>query len=467
MKADISRILKDKHNITTENGKLAIHLSGEYENLENIAKNTYETEVLIFKQAIALGWDCPRAQVLVLFRDWKSLTFSIQTVGRIMRMPEPDKPHYENESLNHGYVYTNLSDIAIREDIAKDYVTIYSSRRIDDYEPIELVSVHRKRQREKTRLSPLFIRLFLEEAKKYDLEKKIKTKGQKVQIGFISDYEAGSVDELAGADIVAARSVDTENEYDMQKLYDFFVRQRLTPFYPEDRSIGRVKEAIYYFFRTRLGIHYTARFKDIINIVLSEDNAQHFVNVLDAAKESYMNEALKRENELQEDKEWEVPEAINFGGDYSALNGKLSAMQPFYYDHRWKPEKAFINFLGKTQNVEWWFKNGEREATYFAVPYEENEEWKPFYVDFIVKFSDGRIGLFDTKSGRTIKDAREKSDGLQAYLREYCKRKNLFGGIVSNTDPHTFNGRWMIYTGAGTDLAVDDFIVISTKNYTS
>ncbi|GAH95392.1 unnamed protein product, partial [marine sediment metagenome] len=38
---------------------------------------------------IALGWDCPRAQILVLFRDWKSLTFSVQTIGRIMRMPEP------------------------------------------------------------------------------------------------------------------------------------------------------------------------------------------------------------------------------------------------------------------------------------------------------------------------------------------------------------------------------------------
>ena len=74
-----------------------------------------------------------------------------------------------------------------------------------------------------------------------------------------------------------------------------------------------------------------------------------------------------------------------------------------------------------------------------------------------MKFNGGRIGLFDTKSGRTIKDAREKSDGLQAYLKEYGKRKNLFAGIVANTDPQNFNGRWMIYTGADTDLAVDDF----------
>src|SRR5690606_31232374 len=100
--------------------------SEEKENLENIAKNNNEAEVLIFKQAIALGWDCPRAQILVLFRDWKSLTFSVQTVGRIMRMPEPTKGHYENDVLNMGYVYTNLSDIDIKEDVARSYVTIYT-----------------------------------------------------------------------------------------------------------------------------------------------------------------------------------------------------------------------------------------------------------------------------------------------------------------------------------------------------
>ena len=45
---------------------------------------------MIFKQAIALGWDCPRASHHVLFRQWKeeTLVFSLQTLGRIMRMPE-------------------------------------------------------------------------------------------------------------------------------------------------------------------------------------------------------------------------------------------------------------------------------------------------------------------------------------------------------------------------------------------
>jgi type III restriction enzyme len=454
IKDEVVRYLKDKHGITTENGKLAIYLSEEKENLENIAKNDQETEVLIFKQAIALGWDCPRAQILVLFRDWKSLTFSVQTVGRIMRMPEPDIGHYSKEILNHGFVYTNLANIEIKEDIARSYVTIYTSHRIKNYKNIKLESVYRLRQREKTRLAPMFITLFLDEAKKYNLEKKIETKGQKVELSFISDYEAESVDLLTKEEIKSDFKIDTKNEVDLQKLYDFFVRNNLSPFYPEDRSIGRVKEAIYYFFRMRLGMEYTDRFAEIINIVLSPKNIQHFVNVIDSTKEKYIEETQKREEKLQKVSNWELPEMLNFGGDYTEMKVKKSAMLPFYYDNKWKTEKAFIEFLEKSNQIEWWFKNGDRDATFFAVPYIENDKNKPFYVDFIVKFKNGSIGLFDTKSGNTIKDAREKSDGLQEYIK---KHKGLVGGIVANTDPREFKGRWMCYKKQGKDLNPDDF----------
>ena len=59
LKIDIQKYLKKNHKISTENGKLAIHLSENKRNLKNIKKNDNEVEVLIFKQAIALGWDCP------------------------------------------------------------------------------------------------------------------------------------------------------------------------------------------------------------------------------------------------------------------------------------------------------------------------------------------------------------------------------------------------------------------------
>ena len=87
------------------NKNLAVWLSEEKENLDDITDNDNMVEVLIFKQAIALGWDCPRAQVLVMLREIKSEAFQIQTVGRILRMPEAK--HYGDDLLDSAYVYTN------------------------------------------------------------------------------------------------------------------------------------------------------------------------------------------------------------------------------------------------------------------------------------------------------------------------------------------------------------------------
>lgn len=117
--------------ISEENGRLACWLSKEKSpNLANITKNNDTTEVLLFKQAIALGWDCPRASVLLIFRELESVTFTTQTVGRILRMPE--QRYYRNDILNHGYVYTNLS---------KDIIQIVQ----DDMNYISTVEAHRRR----------------------------------------------------------------------------------------------------------------------------------------------------------------------------------------------------------------------------------------------------------------------------------------------------------------------------------
>ena len=44
-------------------------------------------DYLLFKMAAGTGWDCPRAQVLVMLRDIQSETFQTQTIGRIVRIP--------------------------------------------------------------------------------------------------------------------------------------------------------------------------------------------------------------------------------------------------------------------------------------------------------------------------------------------------------------------------------------------
>jgi len=452
----VESILKNKYKISTEkdNNKLAIWLSGEHVNKENVERQDSEVEVLIFKQAIALGWDCPRAQILVLFRQWHSSIFSIQTVGRIMRMPEPDKGHYESEILNYGYVYTNLDNIEIQEDIAKDYITIYPSKRRIDYKPINLLSCYPKRHREKTRLSPIFIEIFLKQAKEYDLKKNVDIKARKIDLKIISDYKAEDVDALAGAKIVGDKEIRASG-FDLQKLFDFFVRNNLTPFYPEDRSVGRVKESIYKFFEKDWE-KIADKWEGIVQIVLSDKNSRHFVNVLDKAKEKYQAEVAKRESEMVDLENWNVPETLSYGREYAKVSVKKSVMQPFFSDRKWKPEAAFIDFLEKSPSVEWWFKNGDQDATFFAVRYNNGEE-KPFYVDFIVKLKDGRIGFFDTKAGLTKQVAGPKIDGLYKYIQIQNKKgKKCFGGIVVNTD-RNYRGRWVYFDKTSKDFKDTSF----------
>ena len=76
---------------------------------EFLEENDDEHEFLLFKQAAGTGWDCPRAHILVMFREINSETFYIQTVGRILRMPEPNKKEdYKNSNLiKTGYLFTN------------------------------------------------------------------------------------------------------------------------------------------------------------------------------------------------------------------------------------------------------------------------------------------------------------------------------------------------------------------------
>lgn len=51
----------DTKDINTDRGNLAVWLSNEKTNLDNIEAFESPVKVLLFKQAIALGWDCPRA----------------------------------------------------------------------------------------------------------------------------------------------------------------------------------------------------------------------------------------------------------------------------------------------------------------------------------------------------------------------------------------------------------------------
>jgi type III restriction enzyme len=437
-KEEIIKKLKEKFDISENNGKLAIWLSEEKSDiLPNIEKNDNEVEVLIFKQAIAVGWDCPRASILVLFREWKSIIFSIQTVGRIMRMPE-FRYYQKHPELNKGYVFTNVAHMSIAEDIAKDYITIYEAKRRNEiYKNISLNSIHLKRQREKTRLSGKFSNIFLEVAEKINLKKNVSIKSSPIVNEIMVDGKIINVDKVV-KDVehegtIGIKQVETE----LQNTFDLFIIANCTPFAPADSS-GRIKTAIYSFFEKVMKIK---DWYQIQKIVLSKENNQYFVNAINKAKEEYSIKVVatlaeKREVERYD---WEIPIILSFNSRYQEEEHKKSIMKPTYVKKASKPEIEFIELLDESKKVKWWFKNGESEKNFFAVLYKDGSgKESAFYVDFIVMFEDGRIGLFDTKGGITAKDAKTRAEGLAKYIKDENKKgKKLWGGIVINV-----SGSW-------------------------
>lgn len=86
-------------------GLIASWFSGDHpDDPEAIKQLDGQYAFLLFKQAIATGWDCPRAKILVKLREGGTERFNIQTVGRIRRMPL--REHYDLDLIDQCYLYT-------------------------------------------------------------------------------------------------------------------------------------------------------------------------------------------------------------------------------------------------------------------------------------------------------------------------------------------------------------------------
>ena len=427
-KDEVVEILRKK-KITEKNGKLAIWLSEEKtDTLPNIEKNNNEVEVLIFKQAIALGWDCPRASILAIFRESKSFTFTIQTIGRIMRMPE--LKYYNSPELNKGFVFTNLSNIEITEDYAKDYITIYEGKRDSKlYKDISIPSIHVKRQRERTRLSGKFVNIFFEVAEGYNLDDKIDENPTRIINPIIADGKIVDVDKPG--EIEHKGTIDFElNEKELAERFDRYIAQACSPYAPVDSS-DRMKVAIYLYIKQKYKIEkYDPKAQ---RIVLGKENYQTFNNVINLAKDKYkvsVVQQLSETREVQIVDKWEVPIIISYSSKHKAMKKSKSIIKPFYSLKLSQPEEEFIEELENSNNIKWWFKNDYGEIKYFAVL---RTDEGAFYPDFIVQFNNGSIGIFDTKKGRTaeIGEAGPRANGLQKYIKEQKSKKvKIWGGIV-------------------------------------
>lgn len=97
-------------------------------------------------------------------------------------------------------------------------------------------------------------------------------------------------------------------------------------------------------------------------------------------------------------------------------------------------ERDFLSYLDIQEEVEWYWENGtELMRINFGISY--NNGMNTFQPDFIVKFKDGSVGIFDTKPiNLRIEDTTIKANALIEYIsrmnfnRGFAPR--IIGGIV-------------------------------------
>ncbi len=89
--------------------QIATHTSQEPDAGLLALANDEAREVLIFKMAVALGFDAPRAWTLVSMRAARDEDFGVQLVGRILRVHRRLQGRVLPEALRYGYVL--LADI--------------------------------------------------------------------------------------------------------------------------------------------------------------------------------------------------------------------------------------------------------------------------------------------------------------------------------------------------------------------
>ena len=277
---------------------MAIWLSNEKDNIEDIESNYNEVEVLIFKQAIALGWDCPRAQILLMFREIKSVTFEIQTVGRILRTPEAK--HYDILELDRGYVYTNLEKIAIKEDKdSQSLFQVYVSHRKQEYSLIDLPSIYIKRL-DYGDLTLKFRKLFFEEANKYfqieltdlpdvaksKVSERVELEPEKLTHPIIADAVFTNVDDSLRHEILGKKVNFDFTEDEIKYKYESFAKLSSLPFAPI-RSHNKIQLSLYDWFDNYLGFKFISRIEIQKIIVCSEHNQKVFKEIIDRAKERF------------------------------------------------------------------------------------------------------------------------------------------------------------------------------------
>lgn len=458
----IKDFLREK-GITEDNGKLKFWCDdkGNFDK-KAIKKNNDITEYLVFKTAVATGWDCPRAHILIKFRDGKSETFETQTIGRILRTAEAKS--YDNYLLDNAYIFTNIWSFETKQDTYNpNRIKTEWSKMRDGYNKLnvwsqtQLSSFYRSRQGDynsaDSRYGAYFIKSFmkffeLKEKDKYamsgQLKDRFELKGMNLDIKVddvvMEETNIGVTSANEERNISGDLAKVTMAENDIQAQYNDLIRSNLSGL-AYVRSKSPINSAI----MDAFGIFYNVfgrkeKVTSIMKIVVNNKNI--FAEILSESTQEFRKMISKEAYKKGEHYDFKIEESRPYSIEtHTELVPSIKSLyKPLYVlkDNQGNPdnqlEKDFLNYLDSQNVVEWYWENGtELMRVNFGISY--NNGMNTFQPDFIVKFKNGSVGILDTKPvDHRVEDTTVKANALYDYLVNINTNRGLapkiIGGIV-------------------------------------
>lgn len=436
----------ESRNITYDNNLLAVWLANKKQNLDNIEQIDSEIIVVIIKQAVATGWDCPRAQILVKLRDNMSETFEIQTIGRIRRMPEAK--HYESDVLDSCYLYTldEKFSTGVRMNLGNRALEAVRLFLKSEHRSFSLIS-EKKTSLPFPRDALLMLRIvayYFEE--KYNLNSGTENK----KLLEIAGYSfSTNIVEVTRSGTVSVLSQDMFDDLNKIFIYEKLDTHKHGRDYHHCVSeIGLKIGVPYNTINTMIQRLFCQTVKNDKKILCLEVrrlyafviNNKHLLmhDFVDAMASTVMLQNITSQT-IIETLFYLPQEALITYNAYAKVQkvmhknvyrGYLSSAEP-----RSSSEVLFEKHCEISPKISWYYKNGDKGEEYFSIVYEDNfGKQKLFYPDYIVGDSDGSIWIIETKGGFSRDGESEDIDKYTEkkflVLKTYLDKHGLLGGIV-------------------------------------
>ena len=437
----------ETQGLTYENGQLAVWLSDRHENLDGIDKPNAASSAVIIKQAVATGWDCPRAHILVKLRDNMDETFEIQTIGRIRRMPEAK--HYQNDLLDSCYLYTFDEKFTAGVKMALDKGALNACTLFlkNEYKDITLTGEQRTMVTS-TRNPQKALQAIVSYAQKElgigtnktENRTRLQAAGYEMSENIVKHTLSGETATLdfAAADMNTIAVTEKLNTHTHGRDYHHKIGKIGMEIGMEysymNTIIRKLFDKNFKYSRKILALEPREVYAFVIN---NADRLRHLVREAMA----YELAQLSLEVPAKSYYDFRIPQSCMFtynGEAKTQLVMKKNVYQNYLSSAapRSTPEVKFEKFCERSESVEWWYKNGDKGNEYFSIVYVDNSNrQKLFYPDYIISVGS-QIWIIETKGGF---DRSGNSQDIDLYtpkkfgvLKAYLDEHGLKGGIVRN-----------------------------------